>query len=152
MPVKIENDRQLREALNDLPRESQRHLGARFVDSVSHLCSKPIIAQGITVAINSEHTADDLDYAYRNAKKLAIERYTSCGQDADWAIQAEHFVAAALAACLLPEEQFSSKDNPAWKAAMQARMARNCEMIINDSGEVDGESNRQYAIAEAYLA
>ena len=124
MPAKIENDRQLREALNALPRESQRHLGARFVASVSHLCGNPIIARGIEVATNAEHSAEDLDNARRNAKKLALERYTSCGQDADWAIQAEHFVAAALAACLLPEEQFSSKDNPAWKAAMQARMAR----------------------------
>ena len=151
-PVKITNDQQLRGALNGLSLGNQRKLGARFVTDVSHLSANPIIAQGLQTACKPHHTTTELETAYKSAKAFAIERYTSCGRDADWSAQAEHFVAAALTACLLPEDQFNQQDNLAWKAAMQARMARNCEMIINDRGEVDNEANRQYTIASEFLA
>ena len=151
MSLKITNDQQLRQALNDLPLEIQRNLGARFVASVSHLSRNPIITQGLQVAKNSQRTFAELEIAYKSAKKLAIDSYTACGRDADWSAQAEHFVAAAMAACLLPEDQVTQKENIAWKAAMQARMARNCEMILQDKGAMDNESNRQYAIAMEML-
>lgn len=150
--VEINNDQQLRKALNDISLENQRALGARFVTSVSHLSSNSIIAQGLQIAGNPDRTPAELETAYKNTKALALDSYTSCGRDADWLAQAEHFVAAALSACLLPDEQFTIQDNLAWKAAMQARMARNCEMIMNDRGEVDNEANRQYAIASEFLA
>ena len=151
MSLDITNDQQLRQALNDLPLETQRSLGARFVASVGHLSDNPIIQQGLQVANNPERTAAELEAAYKNAKKLAIDSYTACGRDADWLKQAEHFVAAAIAACLQPQEQRPEQENIAWKAAMQARMARNCEMIEQDKGEVDNEANRQYAIAKEIL-
>jgi len=147
MSIEITNDQQLRQALNNLPLETQRKLGAQFVASVGHLSSNPIVSQGLLVAENAERTGSELEMAYKSAKKLAVDSYTACGRDADWSAQAEHFVAAAIAACLLPGEQYNEKENIAWKAAMQARMARNCEMIIQDKGEVDNEANRQYAIA-----
>jgi hypothetical protein len=131
--------------------EIQRNLGAQFVASVSHLSDNPIISQGLQVAKNTNRSATELENAYKNAKKLAIDSYTACGRDADWSAQAEHFVAAAIAACLLPEDQFTQKENIAWKTAMQARMARNCEMILQDKGEMDNEANRQYAIAMEIL-
>ena len=37
--------------------------------------------------------------------------------------------------------------NAAWKAAMQARMAKNCEMMEENEGEVETEAERQYRIA-----
>jgi hypothetical protein len=151
MSLKITNDQQLRQALNNLPLEIQRNLGAQFVASVSHLSDNPIISQGLQVAKNTNRSATELENAYKNAKKLAIDSYTACGRDADWSAQAEHFVAAAIAACLLPEDQFTQKENIAWKTAMQARMARNCEMILQDKGEMDNEANRQYAIAMEIL-
>jgi hypothetical protein len=151
MSSEITNDQQLRTALNDLALEAQRRLGARFVASVSHLSANPILTHGLQVAENAQASAAELDNAYKACKKLAIDTYTACGRDADWAMQAEHFVAAAVAACLLSEDQFNAKDNIAWKAAMQARMARNCEMILNDKGAVDNEANRQYAIAMEFL-
>lgn len=150
--VEIINDQQLREALNDLPLEDQRELGARFVNSVEHLSANSIITQGLKTASDPNRTTTELENAYRNAKAYGIEKYTSCGRDANWAEQAEHFVATALTACLLPEEQLAQQENLAWKAAMQARMARNCELIMNDRGEIDNEANRQYAIASDYLA
>lgn len=150
--VEINNDQQLREALNDLSLELQRELGARFVTSVSHLSANSIITQGLKTASDPNHTSTELASAYKNTKAFGIEKYTSCGRDANWSAQAEHFVATALAACLLPDEQVTPPENLAWKAAMQARMARNCEMIINDRGDVDNEANRQYAIASEFLA
>lgn len=150
--VEITNDQELRDALNDLSLENQRKLGARFVSSVSHLSSHSTITQGLHTLGAPNHTTAELETSYKNVKAFAIDRYTSCGRDADWAAQAEHFVASALTACLLPEEQLNQQDNLAWKAAMQSRMARNCEMIMNDRGEVDNEANRQYAIAGDFLA
>ena len=131
MSIEINNDQQLRQALNNLPLETQRKLGAQFVASVGHLSSNPIVSQGLLVAKNAERTGSELEMAYKSAKKLAVDSYTACGRDADWSAQAEHFVAAAIAACLLPDEQYNDMENIAWKAAMQARMARNCEMIIH---------------------
>jgi hypothetical protein len=151
MSLQITNDQQLRQALHNLPLEAQRKLGAHFVNSVSHLSRNPVVSQGLQVAKNPERSTTELEAAYKSAKKLAIDSYTACGRDADWSAQAEHFVAAAIAACLLPDTQYSDKENIAWKAAMQTRMARNCEMIIQDKGEVDNEADRQYTIAMELL-
>ena len=75
-----------------------------------------------------------------------------CGKDADWSAQAEHFVAMAYAAVLTPEPQIITKTNLAWKAAIQARMARNCAMIEQDHGEVENEAVKQYEIASDFLS
>ena len=149
--AKITNDQQFREALNKLGLADQRSLGAQFVSSVSQLCSHAAIDQGLQVLENRDKSTNELETAYHNAKSLAVEKYTACGRDADWAAQAEHFVASALAACLLPGDQVNAQENLAWKAAMQSRMARNCEMIMNDRGEVDNEAARQYAITTRFL-
>jgi hypothetical protein len=151
MSLEITNDQQLRQALNNQPLETQRNLGAYFVASVSHLSSNPVVSQGLQVAKNPQRTTAELELAYKSAKKLAVDSYTACGRDADWAAQAEHFVAAAITACLLPQEQYSEKENIAWKAAMQARMAKNCEMILQDKGEIDNEAARQYTITMELL-
>ena len=71
-----------------------------------------------------------------------------CGKDTDWLAQADHFVAASAAAALTPADQLAAKTNPAWKAAMQARMAKNCEMMETDEGEAQSEAERQYHIAD----
>ena len=151
MSIAITNDQQFRQALNEIPLETQRELGARFVASVGHLSNNPVIKQGLQVASNPQRSSAELELAYKSVKKMAVDSYTACGRDADWAMQAEHFVAAALTACLLPEVQVSPTENIAWKAAMQTRMARNCEMIQQDKGEVDNEANRQYAVAMEFL-
>ena len=66
----------------------------------------------------------------------------------DWLAQAEHFVAAALQAALAPADQLPGRSTAAWKAAMQARMARNCAMIETGQASADSESQRQYKIAQ----
>ena len=151
MPTQITNDQQLREALNNLTSTQQRELGGLYVSSVNHLSSDPRIARALEVAAKPDTSAQELDEAYKSVKAFATQSYTACGRDADWAAQAEHFVAAAAAACLAPEEQAGMKNNNAWKAAMQARMAKNCEMIFKDAGELANEADKQYQIAEKFL-
>ncbi|MEW8087452.1 MAG: hypothetical protein AB2823_17970, partial [Candidatus Thiodiazotropha endolucinida] len=86
---------------------------------------------------------------HKTVKAFATQTYTACGSDADWAAQAEHFVAAAAAASLSSDDQSGARG--AWKAAMQARMAKNCEMILNDDGGIANESEKQYQMTGRYL-
>ncbi len=151
MPTQITNDQQLREALNSLNLQQQRELGGLYVSNVSHLSADPRISRAVEAAAKTEISPQELEDAYKSVKTFATQSYTACGRDADWAAQAEHFVAAAAAACLAQEEQSGSKSNSAWRAAMQARMAKNCEMILKDEGELANEAEKQYQIAEKYL-
>ncbi|HYN76479.1 MAG TPA: hypothetical protein VES73_01635, partial [Lamprocystis sp. (in: g-proteobacteria)] len=90
--------------------------------------------------------------AYRAAKSYATKTYTDCGKDTDWLAQADHFVAAAAAAALTPEAQTADRQSRAWRAAVQARMALNCEMMETPDGAGDAtEAQRQYAVANAFL-
>ncbi len=151
MPTQITNDQQLREALNNLSTQQQRELGGRYVSSVSHLSGDARISRAVEVSAKAEIAPQELEETYKSVKAFATQSYTACGADADWAAQAEHFVAAAAAASLAPQET-GAQSNNAWKAAMQARMAKNCEMILNDAGEVDNEAQKQYQIAEQFLS
>ncbi len=151
MPTQITNDQQLREALNSLTPQQQRVLGGLYVSNVSYLSDDPRISRAVEAAAKSDISLQELEDTYKSVKSFATQSYTACGQDADWGAQAEHFVAAAATACLAQEDQSGSKANSAWKAAMQARMAKNCEMIQKDEGELANEAEKQYRIAEKYL-
>ncbi len=152
MPTHITNDQQLRGALSGLTPNQQRALGGLFVANVKHLSEDPRIERALQAAAKADIPALELEEAYKSVKAFATQSYTACGRDADWGAQAEHFVAAAATACLAPEEQAGSRSNNAWKSAMQARMAKNCEMILNDTGELDNEAEKQYRIAESFLS
>ena len=151
MPTRIINDQQMREALNNLTPQQQRELGSLYVSNVNHLSADSRIRRALETAAKPDSSAAELEEAYKSVKAFATQSYTACGSDADWAAQAEHFVAAAAAACLAPEERAGTTSKNAWKAAMQARMAKNCEMILNDAGEIANEAEQQYRIAEKFL-
>ena len=51
----------------------------------------------------------------------------------------------------MPEETLSDHVNPAWRAAMQARMARNCAMIEADEIDEGSENQDQYRLTEEFL-
>jgi hypothetical protein len=146
----ITSDHELKLALDSLPRARQRLLGARFVAGVIDLCDDSRIRRAMEIAADPEASEIDLGEAFRSAKSIAVKTYTDCGKDTDWLSQAAHFVAAATAACLTPENQ-PGGDNPAWKAAMQARMARNCELIERGDGGEHNEAEQQYQAARAFL-
>jgi hypothetical protein len=147
----ISNDHDLREALNELSADQRRILGARFAKAVVHLCRDDRVVRAIETAINPSASDAELTDAYKAAKAYATKTYTACGRDTDWLAQADHFVAASAAAALTPPAQLPEKINPAWKAAMQARMAKNCEMMEVDEGETESEADRQYGIASESL-
>ncbi|MBT3047270.1 MAG: hypothetical protein AB2728_14880 [Candidatus Thiodiazotropha sp.] len=149
MPQHITNDHDLREAISGLSSVQQRVLGGQFVANVSHLSQDPRISRAIDAAANSDISQAELEETYKTVKAFATQTYTACGSDADWAAQAEHFLAAAAAASLSSDDQSGARG--AWKAAMQARMAKNCEMILNDDGGLANESEKQYQMAERYL-
>jgi hypothetical protein len=151
--AKIHNDQELRDALSVLSSDQQRMLGARFARSVIRLARDERLNRAIETALRDDASPGEVEDAYRAAKAYATRTYTDCGKDTDWLAQADHFVAAAAAAALTPEALMAERQNRAWKAAVQARMAANCEMMESD--EVVGdetEAQRQYAIAAAFLA
>lgn len=150
--MKISNDQEFKNALSNLSPGQQRQLGARFSESVFGPVDNPRLAGALKVALAPESSEQELKDAYKVAKSIATKTYTACGRDADWGLQAEHFVAAACAAALTPDDLTAETFNAAWKAAIQARMAKNCQMIEADSGELENEADRQYRLTETFLS
>jgi hypothetical protein len=147
----IQNDHALRAALNGLSSDQQRILGSRFAESVSRLSKDERVRRAIETGLREDCTPAELEDAFKAAKAYATKTYTDCGKDTDWLAQADHFVAAAAAAALTPDALVAERQNRAWKAAVQARMAVNCELIESDEVPDQSETERQYAIANAYL-
>jgi aromatic ring hydroxylase len=147
----ISNDQDLRTLLNDLTDDQQRIIGARFAESVIHLSHDERVNRAISTGMRSDASPDELEDAYRAAKSWSTKTYTDCGKDTDWLAQADHFVAAATAAALTPTHLLPEKTNRAWKAAMQARMANNCELVEGADDAHTDEVQRQYAIASEFI-
>ncbi len=147
--AKISSDHDLRAAVGGLSPDRQRVLGAQFVKRVIALNRDDRVARAIETALNIEASPAELEDAYKAAKGYATKTYTDCGKDTNWLAQADHFVAAAAAAALTSDA--TDRQSRAWKAAVQARMAINCAQMEDEQEELEGEAERQYSIAEAYL-
>ncbi|MET0084058.1 MAG: hypothetical protein ABW079_13665 [Sedimenticola sp.] len=148
----ISNDQQLRAALDNLSVEEQRAIGARFAKSVASLTDNSRLLKALDTAMEPDASSEEREEAYKAAKSISVQTYTACGRDADWDAQAEHFVASACSAALTPDALITEKQNLAWKAAIQARMAKNCMMIGSGEGDVDNEAVIQYEITEEFTA
>lgn len=147
----ITNDKQMRQKLDSLDTQQQRLAAVLFIKNIIHLNTDRQIQKAIDVAENPASSRDELLSAYKQVKSIATKSYTDCGHETDWKQQAEHFFAAAVMACLTPDNQLTHGKNLVWKTAMQIRMAKNCEMIEKDSAEVDNESVKQYQLLEQFL-
>jgi len=147
----INNDQDLRHALNRLSADRQRIIGALFAQSVLHLNQEERIERVLETAVKTDVGKGELEDSLHAAKARATKTYTACGTDTDWLAQADHFVAAAAAAALTPDALQPDRQNRAWKAAVQARMAKNCELMEDEDGETQTEAQRQYRIANEYL-
>ncbi|MCU7834576.1 MAG: hypothetical protein KZQ83_04900 [gamma proteobacterium symbiont of Taylorina sp.] len=150
MPA-ITNDKQLRQRLDELDINQQRLAAILLIKNIIYLNADMKIQKAIDIAEDPASSEEELVTAYKQIKSIATESYTDCGSETDWMQQAEHFVASAVMACLTPENQLTVGKSLVWKTAMQARMAKNCEMIEKDSAEVDNESLKQYQIVEQFL-
>ena len=148
--AKIANDIEMRDALRGLDLSTQRIIGARFAFEVREYVQNKNLLRLIETGMESDLSDSALDATYQAAKALSVATYTACGRDADWIAQAEHFVAEAITAALAPDPG-NGDVNPAWKAAMQARIARTCAMIDNANGKVHDEAVAQYQIVETAL-
>ncbi|MGD2062420.1 MAG: hypothetical protein PVF51_02425 [Nitrospirota bacterium] len=147
----ITNDRDFKQALDSLSAIEQRAVGSRFAKNVLALNDDFRIRRVVEVAGSPGATEEDLASAYKGVRSVVVETYTACGHDAEWLAQAGHFVAAAAAAAALPVGEGAAAGNPAWRAAMHARMARTCEMIASGEGGTHTEAEEQYAILMAFL-
>jgi hypothetical protein len=148
----ISNDKDLRDLLERLPTDQQRTIGLRFAQSLSHLSRDERVKRAIDTGLRGDASEPELEDAYRAAKAWATKTYTDCGKDTDWLAQADHFVAAAVATALTPDHLLpEQKTNRAWKAAMHARMANNCELVEGDGSAHLDEVSRQYAIADEFV-
>jgi hypothetical protein len=147
--AKITNDHELRAALAGLSADRQRILGAQFVKSVIGFNRDERVARAVETALKAEASPAELEDAYKAAKGYATKTYTDCGKDTNWLAQADHFVAAAAAAALTLDS--AERQNRAWKAAVQARMAVNCAQMEDAQPELEQEALRQYRIAETFL-
>lgn len=141
------NDSEFKAALNQLSAVQQRQVGALFLYNVRDLSSDKRIERIVKVAQQADIDADELEQAFKAAKAAAVESFTRCGSDTDWQAQAEHFVARAAEACL----QAGGLGNPAWNAAMRARMARNCATIAAGEGTEAQETQQQYQLLATYM-
>ena len=145
----IDNDGKFKAALNKLSRAGQREVAARFAENVLALSNDPRVKSAISSAKRTDLSDDELDAAYKSAKKASVDSFTRCGAECDWSSQAGHFVAQAVLSCLTPAGPGNS---PAWDAAMHARMARTSESIATGIGTDNAESAAQYHILDNYLA
>ena len=106
----INNDSDFKAALSKLldSRDSVRSR-ARFAESVLTLSKDVRVKNAIEAAKRTDISDDELDAAYKSAKKASVDSFTQCGKECDWNSQAGHFVAQAALACLEPG------GNPAWE-------------------------------------
>ena len=149
--TQIDNDQALRAALKTLNAEQQRVLGARFAERVMPLCRDERVKRAIATGLREPLAPDEQADAFKSARAYAVTSYTDCGKETDWLAQADHFVAAAITAALTPDEATTDKQNRAWKAAVQVRMAVNCAMMEDETISESDEARQQYALAEDFL-
>ena len=147
----IDNDQDLRAALNRLTADQQRQLGCRFAQHVMHLSGDERVNRAIATGLIDTSAPSELEDAFRAARAYAVKTYTACGKDTDWMAQADHFVAASAAAALTPDELMTERQNRAWKAAVQARMAVSCAMMEDEAADESNLARQQYALTAEFL-
>ncbi len=146
--MSISNDIEFKSAMSDLSRAGQRLVAARFAENVLALSGDARVKGVINSAKRTDLTDDELAAAFQSAKTASVESFTQCGHECDWNDQAGHFVAEAALASVKPTEPGA---NPAWDAAMHARMARTCETIATGQGTDNAEATAQYRILAEFL-
>lgn len=146
----IQNDQDLRQALERLSPGEQRRIGGMFVQSAVDLCDDVRVRRAAEVAMNPNASEEEREDAFHSVKAFAVHSYTECGRDTDWTRQASHFVGVA-AACLLSDDESGDGANHAWKVAMHVRNARNCALIAHTGSRgIDAEAERQRRIASEF--
>jgi hypothetical protein len=145
--MSIDNDNDFKAALNNLSPKQQRVAAARFTENVLALSHDGRLKNVVDFAKHPDMSDAELGTAFQFAKAASVDSYTQCGHECDWNKQAGHFVAEAALASIKPADG----SNPAWDAAMHARMARTCEAISAGLGTNNDEAAEQYRILAEIL-
>lgn len=148
----ISDEKTFKSTLDGLDLPQQRYVGALFVDNVLPLSQDQRLDSVLSAAKRADITDDELLAMYHAGKSAVVDSYTQCGREVDWQCQAGHFVAQAAVACVALAGSSDKPENPAWNAAMHARMARTCECIAHGQSTEKCEIEAQYGILNKYLA
>ncbi len=150
--TQISNDKEFRQALQNLDATQQRMVAALFTEHVQSLCSDDRIQLAIKVAADSSASQAEISDTLKSAKAATIDCSTRCGAEGNWTHQAGYFVARAAMAALTPQAQ-SASGGPAWQAALSCRMAQTCLLIDDncDEAEAFSEDKWQYDTLSDYL-
>ena len=143
----IHNDSDFRTALDHLNPAQRRMAAARFTEHVLELCQDNRINSAVESAKRADLSEAELGAAAQFARAASVDSYTQCGHECNWEKQASHFVAEAARASLAAGDG----SNPAWEAAMHARMARICDSVASGSGTHNSEDEAQYRILTEFL-
>ena len=145
----INNDKEFKGALEGMNLSQLRLAAAGFVDSVLPLSTDERIVAAVKVARQEKASETELEMQLRSVKAAALASYTQCGKLCDWSSQAGHFVAKAAVRCVEPLTDGGAQS--VWEGAMDARMARTCEVIATGEGTENNEAQVQYRIVESLL-
>ena len=146
--AEIKNEAAFRQALGGLALADQRKAGALFVRAVLPLIDDERVTGAVEVAAKGG-SDEALAAAFQGARRASIDWHTRCGAEGDWKEQAAYFVARAAAACVAPPGHVKS-GNPAWQAAVNARMART-SVAIDEDGTAVRENEAQYRLLGEFL-
>jgi len=148
----ITNDREFRQALEELSSVQQRAIAAQFVAHVLALSNDERLNRVVSIAAVEHAMDDELLNALRSARAATFESHTRCGSEGNWTDQAGYFVARAAVAAVTPAAH-SRSGGAAWQAAMSSRMARTSMLIDDAAGEpsVQTENEWQYRTLADYL-
>ncbi len=144
----IQKEKEFKAALAALPLKRQRQIAAAFGQRVLDLCHDVRVKNALAAAARADITAEELALVAHSAHSARVESYTQCGRDSGWAPAAGHFVARSAECCV----RAAAEGEPvAWEAAMQARLARTCQMVAQGEGTDNDESQAQHQILETFL-
>jgi hypothetical protein len=143
----VANDSDFRTALEKLNPAQQRMAAALFAEHVLALGHDNRLKTVVEIAKRSDVSDAELGTAFQLAKAASVDSYTQCGHECNWNKQAGHFVAESALASIKPADG----NNPAWDAAMHARMARTCESIALEHGTANEEADAQYNILAEFM-
>lgn len=144
----IQSEQEFKAALAALPLAQQRQVAAAFGQRVIDLCHDVRVKNALASAARADITAEELALAAQAAHSARVESYTQCGHDSGWAPAAGHFVARAAECCV---RAATAGEPVAWDAAMQARLARTCQMVAQGEGTDNDEAAAQHQILETFL-
>ncbi len=142
----ISNDKDFKATLASLSDQARRQATALLIQQVIELCPDQRVQAALQLAGNQQVSETELKQALRQIGAARVESSLRSTTETDWRTQAGHFVIRATQECLKPRVDMEA----AWTAAMQARMARLCQMTATSGGD-NNEAQAQYLALAEYL-